>query len=78
MECISKKVYPPTELIDDFSVRNASVKDHTWSPLFVEYFASIASVLLFQSIRDASRTSPAIYFSSLLCDDGTIAVKLVN
>ena len=63
MKCISKKVYLPTELIDDFSVRYLAVKDHTCSPLFVEYFASFASVLLFQSmIHDASRSRDNLLF----------------
>ena len=62
MKCISKNVYLPTELIGDFSVRNIAVKDHTCSSLFVEYFASIASVLLFQSIHDASRSRDNLLF----------------
>ena len=74
MKCISKKVYLPSELIDDFSIRKIAVKDHTCSPLFVEYFASIASVLLFQSIHDTSRSRDNLLFVAPV----TIAQRLLR
>ena len=62
MKCISKKVYLPTELIDDFSICKLAVKDHTYRPLFLEYFASIARVLLFQSIHNVLRRCDNLLF----------------